>query len=253
MKIGIYGDSYTTSHGDFYRSSNWYNELSELIAKDQHVPVNINHHGRAGSSVYYTYRKLLDTYHENDLNIVLLTGPGRFPFTVELSVPGNSQTFTCKEQVHGCIQLLNNILTEDDIKKLNNVISWFDASDDHRYFTDVSDLMTDKIESIPNTIVYPCFSDSFTPERFSKYGLDRDIHYMHSLWFRQLELLDIEVNDFTAQETENLCGHLVPEFNLFFANMVFKRIKTGKWDISGFLDVKINGPRKLYYSNYNHE
>ena len=253
MKIGIYGDSYTVSHGDFYRPTNWYNKLASLLS-EIHGTTTINHYGLAGSSVYYTYRKFLDTHHENDLNIVLLTGPGRFPHTVELSVPGNSQVFTCKEQVQGCIEHLNDMLTEDDLVNLNNVISWFDASKEgHRYFVDMSDLMTDKIENTPNTIIYPCFSDSFTNKRFANHKLDKDMHYMHSLWFRQLELLDIEVDNFTAQETEHLCGHLVPEFNVFFANMLYKRIKTGKWDISGFLDVKINGSRNIYYNNYNHE
>jgi hypothetical protein len=76
---------------------------------------------------------------------------------------------------------------------------------------------------------------------------------MHSLWFRQCELLGIDPNTFTALEKETLCGHLTEEFNIFFANMVYKKIQTGKWDHSGFLDVTIKKPRKFYYDNFKHE
>ena len=188
------------------------------------------------------------------MNVVLISGPQRYPHVVELSVSGNDQTFTCKEQVHGCIENLDNILTDYDRNKLNDVIGWFNATKkEFEYFSDMSDLMTDRIEECSKTILYPCFSDSFTPARFEKHKLDKDIHFMHSIWFRQLEVMGIEANNFTAQETEKLCGHLVPEFNLFFANMVFKKIKTGKWDNTGFFDVTIKEPRKIYYNNYNHE
>jgi hypothetical protein len=225
-----------------------------MLSKDANTEVAINHHGKGASSVYYTYRKFLDTSYENDLNVVLISGPQRFPHIVELSVPGNTQAFTCKEQVQGSIETLDNILTDSDRVKLNNVIGWFDATKkEDQYFIDMSDLMISKIEECSKTILYPCFSDSFTPERFKKHKLDKDIHFMHSLWVRQLEVMGIEVNNFSAQETDKLCGHLVPEFNLFFANMVFKKIKTGKWDNTGFFDVTIKEPRKIYYNNYKHE
>lgn len=252
MKIGIYGDSYTTSHGFHDQPTNWYNKLASLLS-DIYDTVQINHHGLAGSSLYYSYRKFFDTYHENDLNIVLVTGPGRYPYTVELDTPGNSRTFTSKNHVESTVQQLSHMLTDNDIKKLNNVVGWFDASIDERYFQDVSELMVDKISSVSNTIVYPCFSDSFTIEQFKKQKLDKDMHFMHSLWYRQCELYNIDANSFTALEKPTLCGHLSTEFNEFFAHVLFKRIHTGKWDHTGFLDITLSQPRKFYYENYKDE
>lgn len=252
MKIGIYGDSYTTPHGKFDVPTNWYNYLASLLS-DTHGPTTINHYGRAGSSLYYTYRTFLDTNHENDLNIILVTGSSRYPHVVELSVPGNSRTFTSKQHVQSCFTDLAHMLTKDDIIKLNSVIGWFDASIDQKYFQDLAELMVDKLIISPNTILYPCFPDSFSSDQLKRQNLDKDIHFMHSLWFRQCELLGIDPNTFTALEKETLCGHLTEEFNIFFANMVYKKIQTGKWDHSGFLDVTIEKPRKFYYDNFKHE
>lgn len=252
MKIGIYGDSYTTSHGFHDLPTNWYTKLANMLS-DYNGPTTVNHHGRGGSSLYYTYRKFVDTNHENDINIVLVTEPNRYPHTVELTKPGNSRIFTNKEHVLSTIDNLSHILTDKDIKLLNSIIGWFDANIDDRYNKDVAELMVDKFSSTPNTVVYPCFSDSFTIEQFKKQGLDKDMHFMHSLWFRQCELFNIDPNTFTALEKKTLCGHLSMEFNVFFAEVLFKRIQTGKWDHRGMLDVTINQPRKFYYENFKDE
>jgi hypothetical protein len=183
----------------------------------------------------------------------LVTGSGRFPYPVELSVPGNTQHFTSKDHVTSTIESLKHVIDDNDLVNLNNVIGWFEASTNERYFKDVAELMVDKISALSNTVLYPCFSDSFNTQQFKEHGLDKDIHYMHSMWFRQCELLDIDPNTFTAQEKEPLCGHLSIEFNMFFANMLFKRIQTGKWDHSGFFDVTIKHPRKFYYDNFKDE
>ena len=251
MKIGIYGDSYTTCHGIYEQPTNWYNKLASLLS-DIHGKVTINHHGVSGSSLYYTYRKFIDTHHDNDINIVLATGPNRYPYTLELDKPGNSRQFTSKEHVQGTMQELSHILTDNDIIKFNKAINWFDSNTE-RYLADVAELMVDRMSTIPNTILYPCFSDSFSSMQFEKHGLDKVVHYMHSLWFRQCELLKINPNGFTAVEKETLCGHLSIEFNLFFAQVLFKKIHTGQWDHSGFFDVTINHPRSFYYENFNYE
>lgn len=252
MKIGIYGDSYTTPHGSYNQPTNWYNKLASLMSPT-HGVVGINHHGKGGSSLYYSYREFFDTYHENDLNIVLVTGPGRYPYTIQMETLGNVRVFTSKEHVLGTIDILADKLTNDELKTLNNAVAWFDACLDARYLNDVAELMVDKISSMPNTIVYPCFSDSFSTGQFKKQGLNKNMHYMHSLWFRQCEIFDIDPNGFTALEKDTLCGHLSMEFNVFFAQVLYKRIQTGKWDHTGFLDITISQPRKFYYDNFKDE
>jgi len=252
MKIGVYGDSYTTCHGLYDEPTNWYNKLASLLS-DIRGPTTINHYGRAGSSLYYTYRTFFDTHHENDLNIVLITGPNRYPFIVQMEKPSHIRTFTSKQHVISTIDALADTLTNDELKKLNNVAAWFDACLDERYFNDVAELMVDKISSTSNTIVYPCFSDSFTREQFKKHNLNKDMHFMHSLWFRQCELLKIDTDSFTALEKKTLCGHLSIEFNVFFAEVLYKRVQTGKWDHTGLLDVTISQPRKFYYDNFKDE
>ena len=252
MKIGIYGDSYTTFHGSHDQPTNWYTKLASLLS-DNNSKVDVAHYGMGGSSLYYSYQKFHNTHRENDLNIVLITGPSRYPFSIQMETPNHIRVFTCKEHVMSTIDALADTLTNDELRKLNNVIAWFDACLDDRYFNDVGELMVDRISSTPNTIVYPCFSDSFTSEQFKKHNLNKHMHFMHSLWFRQCELLKIDPESFSAIEKKTLCGHLSMEFNVFFAQVLYKRIQTGKWDHTGLLDVTISQPRKFYYDNFKDE
>lgn len=259
MKIGIYGDSYTTPHGPFNVPTNWYNRLVWLIKHDTHSDLGysepiLTHYGLGGSSLYYSYRKFTETAYLNDLNIFLVTSLNRFPTCLPLSIHGGRDwPFTCESQVHSFKETWKDELSENDNLRLDDLAAWFRVVDG-QYNIDMAELILDKLESMnTNTIFYPCFSDSFSDNRYKKHKLDKTLNHMHSMWIRQLDLFDINPDNFNAMETDKLCGHLVPEFNLFFANMMFKRIKTGKWDNSGFFDVKIDGPRKLYYNNYNHE
>ena len=106
----------------------------------------------------------------------------------------------------------------------------------------------EKIEKLhSNTLYYPCFADSFSKERFKSYELDQNFNVMHTMWHRQLELLGLSSDSIGLAETNNLCGHLGPEFNEFFAEMLYKRIQTGKWDHSGLLDITLTKPLEFYY------
>ena len=186
----------------------------------------------------------MKTQHLYDLNIFLATSPCRYTKPVELTKSKYPYYLTSIEQID--YMESNYELEPEDFIKLKSIRGWFESVDVD-YENDIFDLMLDKIESTRNTIIVPCGSTSFNQARFDKYELDMDLHTLHSIWVRQRDLLGLEPNIFLGKEKEILCGHLSPEWNIFFANVLYKRITTGKWDYSGFYDVKMEHPANYYY------
>jgi len=268
MNVGIYGDSYASANSP--QAVKWFELLAEKLENDKTPApknslfsffkkekkteknffgekINLNIYSWAGSSFYYTYKKFLENYKSNDLNIVLVTNPGRYTKKLDLTKSKFKQVITTEPHIDQVIQTFAPELTPVDKNKLIFLKGWF-KSQDYEYVTDMHELMIQKMESLDeSTIFYPCFSDSLSQERSKKYGLDVQTEHMHVYFHRQMELLNLPMTDFAAPETENLCGHLGPEFNEFFANVLYKRIKTGKWDHSGMLDVKLNKSLLFYY------
>lgn len=246
MKLGIYGDSYAES-GDVNLKNNWINIFKQLLENDIDKKVFIDHHAYGGSSLYYSYKKFKETGHNYDLVIFLATEPHRYTEPVDIS--GSKRAITCKAQ-------LELILSSEDIdektkKMIINLLGWFDSNDE-QYNNEMSDLMIDKIEcSHKNIIIYPCFVNSFTLDRFCKYGLDPFLHPCHSFWYKQLEILHIEYRDFTAREKLTLFGHLVPEFNKYFAEVLFTKYKTGKFNLPSYDNITIEHPKEHYYYNWD--
>ena len=196
MKIGIYGDSYTTPNGRFDVPTNWYNQLVWLLKHDsnsdlRHIEPKITHHGLGGSSLYYSYKKFTESAHLNDLNIFLVTSLNRFPTCLSLSIHnGRDWPFTCESQVHSFKETWKDELSENDNSRLDDLAAWFRVVDG-QYNIDMAELMLDKMESMnTNTIFYPCFSDSFSDTRYKKYKLDKTLNHMHTMLYiyRQSQL-----------------------------------------------------------------
>lgn len=260
MKIGIYGDSYASANSK--EAVKWFELLADKLKTGQPIkkpwwklfgkeidikPVDIELtiYSRAGSSFFYTYQKFLQHHADNDLNIVLATGSGRYPHVV--SVQNRDFVITSEPHVEQIVKMLDGKITVSDMRKLADVKAWFRASKGEFNIT-MQELMLEKIEKLhSNTLYYPCFADSFSKERFKSYELDQNFNVMHTMWHRQLELLGLSSDSIGLAETNNLCGHLGPEFNEFFAEMLYKRIQTGKWDHSGLLDITLTKPLEFYY------
>lgn len=268
MNIGIYGDSYASANSP--NAVKWYELLAKKLELDDPVPqkkswlswfkknkeetvrtpttTNINVYSFAGSSLFYTYNKFKENCKKNDLNIVMVTGPTRYTKSLYLTSTKLTHVITSEPQIDNVIQMHAGKLTPADKNRLIFLKGWF-KSLDYDFCVEMQELMLEKMEAMhSNTIFYPCFSDSFSKERFKKYKLDADKDHAHVMWHRQLELLNILSDNFSSQETLNMCGHMGPEFNEYFASVLYKKIKTGEWDHSGLLDVKLNNSLPFYYN-----
>lgn len=246
MKLGVYGDSYADAK-DKSSPICWYN----ILAKSFGYNTSVDNYATAGSSLYYSYKNFLSTHKNYDLIIFLATEPHRYP--ISFSPKNIKITFyiTSVPHIEQILSSFDKKLTEEEIEFLLNLKGWFHASN-QQYNLEMADIILNNIEQIRNdVIIYPCFFQSFTKERFEKYSLDPDLHPMHSFWIRQLELLNIDVEGFTALEKNTLAGHLTPEFNEYIAKMFLSKIKTGKYDHSGLFDIVIKEEKTHFYKNWD--
>ena len=263
MKIGIYGDSYASANSP--SAVKWY----ELLAKKlENVPTTtikrkwwqlapsvetpkqentLSIYSLAGSSLFYTYQQFVSTCQNQDLNIVMVTGPGRYTKKLKLPSVQTEMVVTGEAHLDSVLEMFATRLSPSDRNRVAYLRGWFKSVDDD-FCNTAADLMIDKMKSIhSNTIFYPCFSDSFSIERFKQEGLRQQLHHAHQMWHRQLELLGKDANTFGEQESENMCGHTGPEFNEYFADVLYKKITTGNWDHSKFFDVTLTHPYNYYY------
>jgi hypothetical protein len=250
MKLGIFGDSYADAKID--NESSWIHILCNLLKQDdQYKNLTVDCHGKGGSSLYFSYKNFLNIRYKYDTVIFIVTEPHRYP--VPFIPEGTNNTHYISNHTHAeqIKQSYKDTVSEKEIKFLENIQGWFSASHE-KYNEDIHELILSDLESKHhNIILYPCFINSFKPERFKKFGLDPILHPLHSLWYRQCELFGIDSSNFTAHEKPTLQCHLTPEFNEFIANNFLSKLKTGKWNHSGFFDIKVKLPKTHYYSNWD--
>jgi hypothetical protein len=222
--------------------------LQTLLSAD--TKVSIDNYAKGGSSLYFSYKNFLVTQHRYDLVLFLATEPHRYPISFETQA-AIGKKFYITGIPHIDQLKLSLKLTSGEIEFLDSLKGWFSASS-QPYNDDMADIILDKVEYLhKNVIIYPCFTQSFKKERYKKYNLDPYLHPLHCFWHRQLELFDIDHVNFSAQEKKTLACHLTPEFNQYFAKVLYSKITTDKYDHSGFFDITIKEPKTHYYSNWD--
>lgn len=249
MKVAVYGDSYADTKNVVTETS-WISFLRRNLAND-YGDVSIDNYGKGGSSLYFSYTNFVETNHKYDLVIFLATEPHRYPIAFKPAKLGREMYITSVPHVVKIEKSYSHLFSAEEKLFLKNLKGWFDASNQD-FNTEVAEIILDNVERLhPNVVIYPCFTQSFKAERFKKYKLDQYLHPLHSFWHRQLELLGIEPDDFTAMEKNTITGHMTPEFNEYIAKVLYAKIKTGKWDHTGFFDIKIEMPKTHYYKNWD--
>ncbi len=217
--IGIFGDSFCGYQPNpSYEKYHW----APLLGK--YFNCEIKNYGQPGSSLYYSYQEFIKNYYKQNLNIFLVTNPDRYPVKVRTSK-------NVKEWV-------SNIRSLDYIKNTSRIIDppevairgWFIASD-LEYNREMSNLMIDKILNLDSTvIIFPCYFDSLNEEMIIKLKLDKEM-CMDSLQIIQAKAYDVSIEttwDFLESE-ELINGHLCPELNAVFFEIIKNRILTKKW------------------------
>lgn len=245
MRIGIYGDSFASPHNtDQSKNISWVSVLKTLIPN-----CDIENHGRGATSVFYSYKKFLQTCSNYDKIIFLITNPDRYTKEVKLSTTStyiSSINQTDIDNLNTFVGSSKDKLTPTDYKILNDLKGWF-MSTDSEFNLNMTELMMKDMEKIHNDIIFfPCYSYSISLDQRFQYGLS-DNMYMNNLYKRQAELLNIEPWSMNESMT-NIANHLGEEFNLFIAKVFANKIMNNCWDWSDVVNVKLNHELNYYFN-----
>lgn len=243
MKIGIFGDSFADPVNAKIKNDPraWFNIFANKFS-DQ---VSIELHGMSASSIFYSYQKFLQNYHKYELIVFLVTTPDRYPKSLTLS-HGQEHHFCGIGAIENVRKILGKRITLDDERILRHLEGYF-IMNVHEYCMVTADLMLNNMSFLhPQVIFYPCFSDSFTKERQEKENIPKNCE-LFEMYKRQLQQLKIP-EEAEKKELDTIIGHLVHEYNDFFANLLYKKVISGKWDFTGYDDIKtIAQPKEYYY------
>lgn len=244
MKIGIFGDSFADPVNEKRKNDPhaWYN----IFAGNFSLPTELELHGVSASSVFYSYKKFLDLYQNYDIIIFCVSTPDRYPKSLIMS-SGQEHHFCGLGGVENIRRALGEKITNEDKRTLEHLTGYF-IMNVYEYNTIAADLMLNNMSSLhSNVIFYPCFSDSFSKERQEKENIPQKCQ-LFEMYRKQLQLLDIDETE-EKFERDTIIAHLVQEYNLFFANVLYKKVTSGKWDFTGYDDIKsISKPKEYYYS-----
>jgi|TARA_B110000881_G_C18511145_1_gene482294 hypothetical protein len=144
MKIAIFGDSFahTEPHNE---SRAWY-----TYVKDQGY--DVTNFGRAGSSLYYSYKEYLKHYKSFDKCIFLVTNWGRFHLP-QLKMPH----WPGIQQIEGALS--DPDLPNQDRKVLASLYNWcIFARDDLQEIQHHELMLADILHKNSNTLLIPCFN-----------------------------------------------------------------------------------------------
>ena len=241
MKIGVYGDSFACQHTTVESATiTWYNMLANFIPNS-----TVKSYGWGATSLFYSYKSFLKTYHEFDKIIFLVTNPDRYTKEVEFTT-GRKEFFA--NIFHTDHILKNNKdLSSIDIRIINDLKGWF-MSLDSEYNSLMSEFMIQNMEKLHNDIIFfPCFPSSLTDERLNMYKLTSSMN-MINIFDRQKQLLNNADLWAMDESKEHISCHLSEEFNLFVAKLFANKILKNQWNWHEMYDVKLTHDLNYYFS-----
>jgi len=238
MKLAIYGDSFAEINPPRIEHS-W----QQLLANKLNCSMNC--YGLNSSSIFYSYRKFLETYSNYDIIVFLVTEPNRYAKTFHISST-NENIFV--SNVFAIDYVKKNFkLTWEENKHLDKFYNYFDIMDEE-YHNEASDCMLHRMDSLHSKIIfYPCFSNSYNAARWQSSGLDPKFslyNFVISGWkaFGYDEHFGVH-----RENPETTNSHLTPEHNIFLSELLYQKIQSNVWNFTNFDSIKLNKPFNYYY------
>ena len=237
MILGIFGDSFADfphDHTPKNVSHAWFNILAKKLGYERGL------HGETGTSPYNAYKKFLSLHKRYRIAVFIISDHMRYTQSLRFEFDNHENLYHTTS-----IERLQNLrdtkpLTINDKQRLDWLEGYF-KMDDKDYKLTMTELMVRHMSTLhSNTIFYPGFSDypSEVPEKYR----------LTNLVYNQLERFNIKPEEFFQyKETDNVIGHMGPEYNQAFANVLYSKINTGKFDFSYFDKVRIRARKSDYY------
>lgn len=218
--IGLYGDSFTGNIECESIKYHWSTKLAE------HYNCNVTNYGESGTSIYFSYKKFLETYNKHDCHIFLVTHRGRYIKRVLLkdgSTPHVSNL--------AMVKYLNEKILEP---KYNDLMGWYVCSDDE-YEKDIQRLMLHEIQEMaPDTIFVPAFTRELSEKLVYDLCL-MDLQMVQAVHYGK----SVESIRNYSEDDKLMSGHFCPEMNNLLFDIIRTRIEKKVWDWS-IPEIKFN-------------
>lgn len=229
--LGIYGDSFGThslAGNPVQRQLGLKYHWSSLLSKELNCAST--NYALSGSSVYYSYKKFLETCSNHDLCIFLITEPCRYIKPLDFSSKKNA-CITNQAQIE-VWKKTKVVSTESDIQLVDKLSNWFELTD-QEYQYDMSELMIDKVlSSHTNVVVIQCHNISLRDSYRNIKNISSEVN-LCSLYYKQMEELEISdesMNISWVENSEFISGHLTPEYNKIAYENISFYLKNKYWD-----------------------
>jgi hypothetical protein len=228
MKIGLFGDSFTTSH----RPANhfaWFNLLAKKLGGEVYNHINYTvgeGYGLGASSTYWSYKRFLQYQHLHDLNIFIASSPYKFPKLLDLYGDGSGKPISGLNSLEWYIH--DERVTEEGHILLEQVKNWM-LINDEQFMVDMQELMLQHMETITDKplimLSTDCNGDSFNSERKQRLNIDFG---MWDVAFLAQKSLGCYGSPCTLNERmDMIAAHMPEETNIVFANLLFNYITQG--------------------------
>lgn len=235
MKLAIYGDSFGFAYpGAKSEKFLWCNLLAEKLNG------TIKNFCAVGSGVYGCYEEFLKTYHDFDLCIFLVTEPNRYYKTIELA--GRKRFMSGMGQIE--FYRKNFDLTPGEKQQLDWLEGWYMCSEP-MYNRRMTDFILDDIQrKKPNTVIYPCFENSLNPRYINEKILSFKEFLNHQLIALKINTENFDILNY--ENYDNISAHFAEPYNVFIADMFYKKITTNVYDITGLDNIKLDKSVSYY-------
>ena len=241
MRLGVYGDSFTSSHMESNHFS-WFNVLAEMLGgKVYNFERGITDitYGLGATSTFFSYKYFLKNYEKHDLNIFVASDARKYTKLVKLFDEDYFRPISGLASLEWYIN--DPKLTDEDKEMLEQIKSWFLVNDEE-YMVMTQELILQDIENKgkDNVIILTAaLEETFIPSRREKsdvtFGLWDFVHVIHNS-------LDCLSNTKRGEERpDKIAAHMTEEGNRLFANMLYNYItKKEKMILPKFINHEHN-------------
>lgn len=217
MKIGIYGDSFSTSHVPAEHFA-WYNLLAKKLGG------TIKTYGLGASSTFWSYKNFLTHHNAYDLNIFIASDALKYPKLVDM---GGGVL----KPISGInsLEWHTNLPTFDKGAKdrLEQIKSWILVSDEEFMMT-AQELILQDIEKKGKTIILASeLHTAFVPERIKKSVYDFGLWDVAKLVWNSLDIPYDKKSITLEEKQDKIAAHLTEEGNNLLADLLYQHITDG--------------------------
>lgn len=228
MNIGLFGESFSTSH-DPAKHFAWYNLLAKKLGGK--VYNHINHlegysYGLGASSTYWSYKRFLQYHHLHDMNIFIASNPTKYPKLLNLRGDGHHTALSGMNSLEMYLQ--DETVTDEGRDTLEKIKNWYLVNDED-FMWDVHELMLQDMERVAQKPLFLLSSDcggiSFNEKRRKTNDIDFGLWDVAFLTQKSLGCYGMPCVH--NERRDMIAAHLTEETSVVFADLMYDYIVHG--------------------------